>query len=116
MKGISLFFILFLSACATDHKDMTPNGQLSRQFQQCYWESDSIYAEPPVQGKMKLKVKVHHTGKAEEVKIIESAFAKDRNFEACVTGLLKRFPYNPSKDESPYYYDQEIDFIKKNRR
>lgn len=116
MKGISFLLVIFLSACASDHKDPTPNGQLARQYYQCYWESDSITFNPPVEGKMKLKVKVRPTGKAEEVKILESAFAKDRNFEACITGLLKYFPYEPAKDGNPYYYDQEIDFIKKKKQ
>lgn len=115
MKGISFLFIFLLSACASNNEDPTPNGKLARQFQQCYWESDSIFAKPPVEGVMKLKVTIDPQGKADSVKILESAFSKDRNFEACVYGLLKSFPYEPAKDGKDYFYDQVINFtVKKN--
>lgn len=89
MKGIS--FILFAAvACSSHQPDESPTGKFNRQLQQCYEESDSIKMSPPVSGYMKYHLLVNADGSVKEAKILESAFNKDRNFEACVTGQMKR--------------------------
>jgi hypothetical protein len=88
MKAISL--LLLLAACATHEPDTSPTAKFNRQLQQCYEESDSINETPPISGSMTYRLDVKKDGTVKAADILKSDFKKDRNFEACITGQMKR--------------------------
>lgn len=108
MKAISL--LILLAACSHRQPDDTLAGSLSRQLQQCYHESDSIFMKPPVEGKIVYEITTSPEGKISEAKILESDFTKDRNFEACITGQVKRYKYPKSPENKEMKHIQPLNF------
>lgn len=109
MKVISLLFLL--ASCSTPGA----KAKLNRQIQQCYEESDSVFAIPPVEGKMEFDLEISENAKVQSVKMTSSDFNKDRNLEACVYGILKQTTIEGFVKNEKYTLHEVIKFEAKKK-
>ncbi|MFP5386987.1 MAG: TonB family protein [Bacteriovoracia bacterium] len=113
MKVISFLTLLILFSCAHKEAVHPIEGPLNAKqfnYRQCYLESNSFKgrASPPP-GQMIVSFKITKEGKVEDEKILESTFAKDPNFEACVLDQIRQVKFG--KFDTTTEVTQPINFI-----
>jgi hypothetical protein len=119
MKGISILFALFFTACASHQdeqadpkKDPIRYGLLSKrdEFRSCYLESESYKGKDAVtSGIIKVGFTINKLGHSTNEKIVETSF-KDPNLDACIKGILRLIKFPAPENEGTIDVVQPINF------